>query len=498
MRNLPVVLLCVAAAAQAPIYVDPVAGADRAGGGSPANPFKTITFAISQAPAAGPATFYLRPGSYSLASGERFPLLPPDACTIESDPALVPQGARLAVIDTPATMQSAIELGSRPTRNVTVRNLRIAGRMLRGVYLELRAGATVAAVLVEDCEIATQRGVEADVRANARAIVRVLRSRLNAVDSPIAMHTAGTAGAAIDLFVDKSVLVNGITASVVLDARVAGGLQATLRATHLRSGVRYGVLAVTGNGGSAQTRIEHCLLYDHGNNVIGGGISLGAIYDEVAAGGVAPAHRVVNSIFHRNKADAQLGAGANYVWGNNLVTQQDLGTLGGNRLGVPAFANRAENDFHLAPASLGVDLGDRNATTLGEDFDGEPRLSAHAGAAPDLGPDEVFLGATFTSDGARVGQPYTLRASWAPNVPFLLALGTASVPNSFGPGILHLAGPIYDLGLGGTCGPGGVGEVTLQVPNDPALATLVVWWQSAGALAPYLGANAKRTLVLLP
>ena len=32
--------------------------------------------------------------------------------------------------------------------------------------------------------------------------------------------------------------------------------------------------------------------------------------------------------------------------------------------------------------------------------DGKPRLSAFAGAAPDLGPDEVFLGATFTSDGA--------------------------------------------------------------------------------------------------
>jgi hypothetical protein len=310
------------------------------------------------------------------------------------------------------------------------------------------------------------------------------------------VHTGTTSSAAVDLAVERSTLVDGITGLVVLDAAAQSTIQANLRASYLRSPVRYGILAASATGGVVRTRIEHCLLYDIGNRVIGGGISNGAIYDLIGSGGVAPVHRVVNSIFARNKTDAQFGPGSNYSWGNNLVRQQDLANLGGNRLGTATFANLSANDFHLAPASLGVDGGLAADTTLSDDFDAEPRLSVHAGPAPDLGPDEVFLGETYTFDGARIGQPYVLRTSWSANVVFAFFLGSDRVPQSFGPGRIHLAGTIVGFGLGGVCGASGVGEATLPIPNDAALVGLVVYWQCLGSQPPHLGANAKRTLVV--
>ena len=501
----PGLLLCglllasaTALGAQNPLYVDPVLGVDQPGGGGPVTPFKTLTYALTQVPSTSAGRIHLRPGTYSTLSGEVFPIAVPSQCTIESDPALVPAGARLAVLDTPYTAQSALELVTTSVRTTTLRNLRIQGRMLIGVELSVRATATLATLTIEDCEIAEQRPLEVNVLGNAKAVVTVLRSRLNGVDSPIAIHTRNVAGATAELQVERSVLIHGISAALVLDAKVAGTIRATLRATQVRSGVRYGLLAVSGNGGAIQTRLEHCLFHDHGNNVVGGGISNGAIFDRIEAGGLAPTHVVVNSIFAKNMTDAAAGANPSYTWGRNVVKQASLGNLGGNVVGAPTFAKAAENDFHLAPTSLGVDLGLAVDTTLADDFDGKPRLSAFAGAAPDLGPDEVFLGATFTSDGARVGQPFALRTSWSANAPFAFFLGTDAVPGSFGAGKVHLAGQIFATGMQGTCAASGVGEAVLTLPNDPALAGLIVHWQSVSAQAPYLGGNSKRSLVLLP
>ena len=449
-------------------------------------------------PSASAGTLLLRPGSYSTLSGEVFPISVPSQCTIESDPALVPVGARLAVIDTPYTAQSAFELITNGVRVTTLRNLRIQGRMLIGVELSVRAAATFATLTIEDCEIAEQRPLEVNVLGNATAVVKVLRSRLNGVDSPIAIHTRNVAGASADLQIERSVLINGVSAALVLDAKIAGTIKATLRATQVRSGVRYGLRAVTGNGGAIQTRLEHCLFYDNGNNVIGGGISNGAVFDQIEAGGAAPTHVIVNSIFAKNMTDAANGASATYTWGKNLVKQVNLSGLGGNVLGAATFAKTAEGDFHLAPTSLGVDLGNPLETTLAEDFDAKPRLTSDAGLAPDLGPDEVYLGATFTSDGARLGEPFALRTSWSPSTPFAFFLATSALPSSFGAGRIHLAGQIFATPLQGTCAPSGVGEVSLPIPNDPALAGLIVYWQSVAAQAPFLGGNAKRTLVTVP
>ncbi|MBD2204273.1 DUF1565 domain-containing protein [Calothrix sp. FACHB-1219] len=67
------------------IYVNPANGADTAGGGTQAAPFKTITFALSQAQAG--TVIQLAAGTYNQQSGETFPLLMKPGITLRGDEA---------------------------------------------------------------------------------------------------------------------------------------------------------------------------------------------------------------------------------------------------------------------------------------------------------------------------------------------------------------------------------------------------------------------------
>ncbi|MBD2198909.1 MULTISPECIES: DUF1565 domain-containing protein [Calothrix] len=67
------------------IYVNPATGADTAGGGTQAAPFKTITFALSQAQAG--TVIQLAAGNYNQQSGETFPLLMKSGITLRGDEA---------------------------------------------------------------------------------------------------------------------------------------------------------------------------------------------------------------------------------------------------------------------------------------------------------------------------------------------------------------------------------------------------------------------------
>ncbi|MEH1765048.1 DUF1565 domain-containing protein [Nostoc sp.] len=82
--------------AQAPttaaaIYVNPATGTDSAGAGATsATPYKSITFALSQAQAG--AVIQLAPGNYNQESGETFPLLLKPGVTLRGDEASKGQG----------------------------------------------------------------------------------------------------------------------------------------------------------------------------------------------------------------------------------------------------------------------------------------------------------------------------------------------------------------------------------------------------------------------
>ncbi|WP_375479076.1 DUF1565 domain-containing protein [uncultured Nostoc sp.] len=75
-----------APATAAAIYVNPTTGADRAGAGATsAAPYKSISFALSQAQAG--AVIQLAPGTYNQESGETFPLLLKPGVTLRGDEA---------------------------------------------------------------------------------------------------------------------------------------------------------------------------------------------------------------------------------------------------------------------------------------------------------------------------------------------------------------------------------------------------------------------------
>ncbi|MEH1919832.1 DUF1565 domain-containing protein [Nostoc sp.] len=75
----------------AAIYVNPASGADRAGSGATsATPYKSISFALSQAQAG--TVIQLAPGNYNQESGETFPLLLKPGVTLRGDEASKGQG----------------------------------------------------------------------------------------------------------------------------------------------------------------------------------------------------------------------------------------------------------------------------------------------------------------------------------------------------------------------------------------------------------------------
>ncbi|MDZ8261880.1 DUF1565 domain-containing protein [Nostoc sp. ChiQUE01b] len=85
-ENIAPTLTAQAPATAAAIYVNPATGADRAGAGATsAAPYKSISFALSQAQAG--AVIQLAPGNYNQESGETFPLLLKPGVTLRGDEA---------------------------------------------------------------------------------------------------------------------------------------------------------------------------------------------------------------------------------------------------------------------------------------------------------------------------------------------------------------------------------------------------------------------------
>lgn len=72
------------------IYVNSTTGADTAGAGTTATPYKTITAALSQAQAG--TVIQLAPGTYNAETGEQFPLLLKPGVTLQGDEASKGQG----------------------------------------------------------------------------------------------------------------------------------------------------------------------------------------------------------------------------------------------------------------------------------------------------------------------------------------------------------------------------------------------------------------------
>jgi hypothetical protein len=477
------VLLAPAVPVQTVLYVDPVLGVDQAGGGGPANPLKTVTFAVTQA--VGHTTFRLRPGKYGRPSGEVFPIVLPDFCVVEGDPARVPRGSGLAAFETSLEIGQVFRILPGVVSDVVLRDFETGGGMFLAVRLDVQQPGSTASLRIERMAITYSRCVTVNVTGGSQAAVWIEDSTISGPDTPITIATVGESTCGLAL--DRCHVRGGLGSAVHLNATAGGQIVALLRNVDLGPSNQRGVLAATDNGGAVSTRIEHCRLREIARGVIGTSRTIGALGESAIGTGQTPIWVIVNSLFEDNRNDAVLGVNPNYAWGVNLVTQANLIGIGKNRGGAATHA--APDDFHLTAQSLGVDLGDPLAVSDPRDLDGDPRTGL-----PDLGPDEyqpLYVESVTTAAPGRLYRPRVLTDAPAS---FALVIG-GSTNGTFGPGQVHLGGAFFFSGLAGTTDARGVGEAPFTIPADPTLVGRAVYWQAVSTVAPVLGSNAWRTIV---
>ena len=84
------------------VFVNPTQGRDQPGGGTEAQPLRTLTYALRRAQAN--TVIFLSPGTYNRANGESFPLRLPSGVTLYGNP---PQQGRGVIISGGARLESA-------------------------------------------------------------------------------------------------------------------------------------------------------------------------------------------------------------------------------------------------------------------------------------------------------------------------------------------------------------------------------------------------------
>lgn len=117
------------------LYVNPATGNDSAGGGRTADTsFKTISFALKQAQPG--ATIQLAPGSYTVESGETFPLIMPAGVTLQGDAGTKGQGIEIKgggeYVSPSFARQNVVILaqGDSQIKGITVTNANTRGTAL--------------------------------------------------------------------------------------------------------------------------------------------------------------------------------------------------------------------------------------------------------------------------------------------------------------------------------------------------------------------------------
>ncbi len=381
--------MILAAAAGAQTYhVDPLNGVDDAtSNGSPANPYRSITFALTQQ--TGPSIHLkLAKGTYSQATGEVFPIFLAGTVTIEgTGPGWSSQescGARISYPANPVLTSVFQVVGG----TVALQRFKIETGH-RGIWVQgfddLRC---------EELDVTAYRAIDFDGGGTPSGAALVRRCRLRVAASALPLASAA-------LRVSwNSVQGNPLNFEVV-QCDVSAGSQAR-RAADLVGGpfgfvitFASSVLHASQAGvvafGNLTVNVNNCTLWGNGTGLPGeGGL--------VSAGGPSVVFNGFNNLFNANGANQDVFPGATTqgtgVFANlfNNLMQQNAG--GGTTLPVfgPAYlADPANGDFHLLPAPFGNPNASRAIgmglpSSQNEDFDGGRRTGLDG--IVDLGADE--------------------------------------------------------------------------------------------------------------
>ncbi len=483
------VLTSVVRAQSVEFFVDPRAGVDSVGHGSAKLPFKTISYAAGQALPRGTLVILtLRPGVYEAASGEVFPIRLPEKVVVQADPATTSRGGQQVVVDLGSAAVAAFDFTSGGVGSLMLDGLNIEGAFGSGLEITIKPALLASGVVrVTSCHITLPKGILGTVGQLGSLSLYLSETKIAFEDLAVMLVTEDSAAA--QCFIDRTAVIGG-RSGFVFDARKGGVVTTGFRAVQLLHLRTLGVQSLVGVGAFMAHTFEHCLFHDIGNTVVG----LGAVVDSVSASATQPAYRILNGIFDNNRQDAANGTHPSYIWGANLVQQPTLGKLGHNTVGKATFVSTFDDDFHLAPGSLGIDQGLSQDVSLYADFDGDVRLLK--GALPDLGPDEYYDWYVYAHAEPHIREILRIRTTTPlPNLAFGLVMSLSKHTGSFGTGKIHLSGTVFPT-LTGMTSMSGIGEVMTVLPPDPNLIGLELYWQGGFLAAPYFGVNAWRTVFL--
>jgi uncharacterized protein DUF1565 len=405
-------VLCLAAAARAQDYwVDAISGDDAIGTGSEAQPWQTITFALSH----GPATIHVRPGLYDDVLGETFPLalVPPgNLLGSGSDVTVV----RTATDRTLLSMSGTGDIGAKSTVDgfaftrstppgATTTGIEIEeGSVLRrlrrcivdghsiGVHAQARSLASI-----EDCEV---RNSTTGMRLSGMDTVE--RCLVEHCDTGIdAFAPFDPSSSARPLIANSTIASNrfGVAVSGRGETRCyptppycysyGGQMYAVLDADHI-TGNEYGVDMCAREISSIQAVITSCLLRENGDAIrtsdciaTPGPIRALIANDTIVANsrtGISLAQPnsqfyVRSDIVFGNGDDLRNLAAANVAYCD--VGQGDFAGTNANISANPEFVDPPSGNFRLGPGSPCVEAGARFPTfrsVFGLDLDGRVRF----------------------------------------------------------------------------------------------------------------------------
>ena len=467
-------------------YIDPTAGVDVVGGGTVAQPLRTMTFAATQAVAGQTLTMMLQPGTYGRASGESFPIVLPANVTIEG---VLAQGARIRnevpnPTLAPAIAALRVDLGASVLAGaITLRNLTLFGNQ-QGVRIQ----ATDGVHSLDMDNVTTQMlgptaqnaGVGVHVIANGPTQTTTIIANLRAVvstDRAIGLWLRTTGYAQIFGSIDDSrytaePLATALPSGTALrmESSDSSSIGMDLGNTAIYHRVR-GVEVRQFDTSAQYLATQYCAFYDCGLT------SFVSPFGQVFEGGVvshvagALTNCVVDaSAFYGNTVELPDYSAASYTVHDSLLQEPTLAALPSNLSGNPLWVDAAAGDYHLLPGSPCRNVVPTSSTPA-VDADGDDRLSGCAGAT-DIGVDESFDRDLYFASGNVVGVGGTVVTnlygdggsiafvaagvpSWAPcsasqiNVTGYVQLGSVTMPGA--PGAREFA------------------TLSFVVPNSPSL-----------------------------